>query len=158
MNVLQTTSSSTTPLFDMTMSYRIHFPDNNTQIIRLHQSQNFEQFVIPVNQPVLSIQVDPDNWTLEKVNSLIVGVPDHANPAYFTFGPNPASNKIAIYCPQAPQNELKMELCDLSGKIILSEQINNTQQNIALDQLAKGTYLLRVTNDSQRWTRKLIKN
>ncbi|MDV7390649.1 hypothetical protein RZS08_04810, partial [Arthrospira platensis SPKY1] len=48
MNVLQTTSSST-PFFDMTMSYRIHFPDNNTQIVRLHQSQNFEQFVIPVN-------------------------------------------------------------------------------------------------------------
>lgn len=157
MNVLQTTSSST-PLFDMTMSYRIHFPDNNTQIIRLHQSQNFEQFVIPVNQPVLSIQVDPDNWTFEKVNSLIVGVPDYANPAYFTFGPNPASNQIAIYCPQAIQNELKMELCDLSGKIILSEQIINTQQNIALDQLAKGTYLLRVTNESQLWTRKLVKN
>lgn len=157
MNVLQTTSSSTS-LFDMTMSYRINFADNSSEIIRLHQNLNFKQFVIPVNKQVVSIQVDPENWTFEKVNSIVVGFPDFANPAYFTFGPNPASDQIAVYCPQVRQQALWLELNDLSGKILIQKQIEFENEILDISSLSPGAYLLKISDGQQQWNRKLVKN
>ncbi|MCK9448753.1 MAG: T9SS type A sorting domain-containing protein [Bacteroidales bacterium] len=157
MDVTQTPSSST-PLFEMTMSYRLNFADGSNEIIRLYQDANFKHFEVPVSQPVVSIQVDPDNWTFEKVISISTGLAKNLNPAYFSFTPNPASDIVTVFSPFVEKNYLQIDVCDLSGKSIRKYHITQNPQQINVQGLKKGVYLLNMTNATQSWTRKLIKN
>ncbi len=62
MYVTQTTSSLT-PLFQMTMDYKLTFDDNSDTTIRLFQGSNVEHFALDLDKQVVNVQVDPDNWT-----------------------------------------------------------------------------------------------
>lgn len=156
LNVTQTPSSST-PLFKMTMDYKLNFSDNTHSIVRLFQDENFNQFVVPVDKQVISIQVDPNNWTFEKVNSIAVTIPEKENESYFTFGPNPANELIHVYFPSNDGNSKTLEITDLAGKTILRKVIADKETSIDVSGLSNGTYLLRATNGKQEWVRKLVK-
>ncbi len=57
----------------MTMDYKLTFDDNSDTTIRLFQGSNLEHFALDLGKQVVNVQVDPDNWTFERVNSLVVG-------------------------------------------------------------------------------------
>ncbi len=155
MNVTQTTSS-TTALFEMSMSYKLNYEDGSSEIIRLFQDENLKQFEVPLSKKVISIEVDPENWTFEKVINIINSITDLDNPAFFTFGPNPTADKIKIYT-KAEGKEIHCSIHDLSGRLILNQEIAASGQEINVSSLAAGNYIIRLTTANQSWNKKLIK-
>ncbi|PKP53936.1 MAG: hypothetical protein CVT92_01870 [Bacteroidetes bacterium HGW-Bacteroidetes-1] len=156
LNVAQTPSSST-PLFKMTMDYKLNFSDNTNTIVRLYQDANLNQFVIPVDKQVVSIQVDPNNWTLEKVNSNVVSMSEKDNPNYFSFGPNPVKESLNIFMLN-DQNERRMiQITDVSGKMIQQEIFIGSDHQLDVSKLSKGIYILTISDNNQQFSRKLIK-
>lgn len=156
LDVTQTTSS-TTPLFKMTLDYKLTFSDGTSTVVRLFQDNNFNQFDVPVDKQVVAVSVDPNNWTFEKVNSIVVSIPQQDNPAFFTFGPNPAQNHINIYMGGTEQKVYEVIVSDLSGKTILKERFNSLQHQLNLENISNGAYLLQLTNGTQHFTRRFIK-
>ena len=70
-NVNQTTSWPTvTPLFTGLMEYKITSAQGDTTII-LSQSSNFQTFRIPYSKTTTGIVVDPNNWIVNKVGSVL---------------------------------------------------------------------------------------
>ena len=61
--------------------------------------------------------------------------------------PNPASYKCTVEFKEALKNEYLLTILDIEGKEVLTKSIATTLNQIDLGQLAKGTYLLRITND-----------
>lgn len=155
LDVTQTTSSST-PLFEMTLDYKLTFSDGTSTVVRLWHDANFKQFDVPVNKVVTSISVDPDNWTFEKVNSIVVTVPQLDNPVHFTYGPNPVADKLNIYLTNFDQQSYQIQLTDLSGKIVYRVEAKESHRQLNLDNLAKGTYLLKLTNGTNDFTRRIV--
>jgi len=158
LNVTQTPSSST-PLFKMTMTYRINFTDGSHQLIRLFQDANLKQFVIPVDKQVSGIQVDPENYTFERVLSIVVGQSENNKETYFSMGPNPANDEVFIYLPETNAEAMTIEVTDLSGRLLMKSFTQGAITVLQLSALKAGTYLVRISNNGTiQHTRKLVKH
>lgn len=75
----------------------------------------------------------------------------------FTLYPNPAKESITIKT-SAENTAVKIDLFDLTGKLLLSKNLNNTNENtISTNALVKGVYLLTIdTKNGTSYTDKLV--
>ena len=77
----------------------------------------------------------------------------------FTMYPNPANNIVNIALANIAESQ-SLEIYDLSGRLVRTtslEASTNTQQ-IAIDQLSQGIYLVKVIQDGNSFVEKLIVN
>ncbi|HMM12281.1 MAG TPA: M1 family aminopeptidase [Bacteroidales bacterium] len=155
MNVSQTTTS-TTPLFIMTMSYRLFFTDGTWQDIRLFQDANLKQFTIPVNKQVASIQVDPQNWTFEQVTGITVGIAEKQNEALFSIGPNPSKGLSMVYLPESHTGTAKIVVTDQSGKVVYRADVPGSTLQVQLPEFRPGLYLVKLIRNGFSHTEKLV--
>jgi aminopeptidase N len=157
MNVTQTASfPSATPLFKMKMEYKIGTTEGDTNIILYHDA-NFTQFTIPLEGTVGGILVDPNNWVLNKTGSITVGIEETDNPVYFTYGPNPAREYINLYMANTTGAQVNVSIMDLAGRQVLSTQSGGETINLNISDLPKGSYLVRVSDGEQAFTRRFVK-
>jgi aminopeptidase N len=150
------TTSATTPLFKMLLDVKLTFDDGTDSVVRFEQTQNFNFFISAQEKKVYSIEIDPDNWTMEKINSLILDLPEiDENPAFFTMGPNPAVDYLNLYFKD--NSERIITVSDLSGRILLQKNSTNQQVSFDVSNLSKGTYLVQVMSEDNKLIKKLIK-
>ncbi|MDY0076365.1 MAG: M1 family aminopeptidase [Bacteroidales bacterium] len=156
MYVTQTTSSIT-PLFQMTMDYKLTFSDNSDTIVRLFQGSNLEHFALELDKQVVSVQVDPDNWTFERVNSIVVGTNSELKSVnYFSAYPNPVTDVLNIVFTHEQQQSTAV-LHNSAGQVLRNQSLNSINNQLDMSDLPKGVYFLTVSNEQHNYTRKLIK-
>jgi aminopeptidase N len=156
MTVTQNVSSST-PLFKMTMDYKLDFADGTDTVVRLYQNANIQNFAFEVPKQVVSISVDPDNWTFEIVNSITVIIEETSNPNYFAFGPNPVEDYLNIYILNADGLDRTVQISDLSGRVILQEVFNSANYRLNIGELNSGAYIINITDGKQHLSKRFIK-
>jgi len=71
-----------------------------------------------------------------------------------TYGPNPTSGYLKI----SADDNYKVEILDMAGKIISETQMTNNTAELDLSDLQKGIYIARLTNDNIIKTVKVLKN
>ncbi|MFA5418448.1 MAG: M1 family aminopeptidase [Bacteroidales bacterium] len=152
----QSTSSST-PFFKMIMEYKLFFLDGTDTIVKLQQTSNFNSFEIETGKKVGLVVVDPEKWTMEKVNSLIVNINEIDSATYFTVGPNPVLDHVTVYFHNDTIDLRTIDLMDLEGRIIQSIETNLDEIQINTTGLSQGIYLIKVSNGQKSMVRKLIK-
>jgi uncharacterized protein (TIGR02145 family) len=69
--------------------------------------------------------------------------------------PNPALDKIYINC--AEKQYLKIQIYNLIGECILQKELNSNTNEIDINSLSKGVYVVKITGDNWSIQRKLIK-
>lgn len=157
MNVTQTASyPSATPLFKMKMEYKLITTEGDTNIILYHDA-NFTQFTIPIEDEVAAILVDPNNWVLNKTGAITVGIEETDNPAYFTFGPNPARDYINLFPANAVDAILDISVLDLTGRQVMASRKSGEAIRLDISALPKGSYLLRVVEGDNAFTKRFVK-
>jgi hypothetical protein len=157
MNVTQTASfPSVTPVFKMKMEYKLGTTEGDTNIILYHDA-NFTQFTIPVEGTVGGILVDPNNWVLNKTGSITVGIEETDNPLYFTFGPNPAHDYLNLYMANSEGAPVNIHITDLAGCQMLQIQAFGETIKLGISSLPKGSYLLRLSDGEEAFTRRFVK-
>jgi aminopeptidase N len=150
-------TSSITPLFEMLMDFKLVFMDGSDTIISLYQTDNLNEFEVYLGKKVAAVQVDPNNWTMEKTNSLVVGMKETDKQVYFTIGPNPVNDYLNVYFLN-PSNEMKeVSVSDISGKIILQTNTNNQQLRLNTSSLNNGVYIVSVTDGKDVLVKRFIK-
>jgi hypothetical protein len=118
-------------------------------------------------EEVTQIQFDPANWLLKKIisitkNTNLIGyVPPDPDPVLgreddlrnqFDIFPNPTQKHVSI---TTDQSNYTIQLIDLRGWTLLrSENLMGTQQ-LNLDAISPGIYLLRISNAEQTFTHKI---
>ncbi len=152
----QSTSAST-PLFEMLMEYRLMFNDGTDTLVKLRQTANVNTFEIQPGKKVGLVVVDPEKWTMEKVNSVIIDMHEINSPVYFTVGPNPVKDEATIYFPNSLNNSITLELTDLSGKRIYSAVVDGEKTKINMSELPGGLYILNATDGQHFLHRKLLR-
>ena len=72
--------------------------------------------------------------------------------------PNPSSNIINIYSPYSNFTDEKIQMIDLSGKVILEvlPKTQSTTTSIDVGKITAGIYIIKVTNNSQQFSQKVI--
>ena len=154
---VQTTSAST-PLFKMLLDVKLNFSDGTDTVVRFMQISNDDFFVSHQEKTVTGIGIDPDNWTMEKVNSIVTGTPELENsPANFTLGPNPATDHVTLYFPKADGKEYTVLLSDLTGKVIITVRSKESRTTMDVSQLPKGIYFVQVIKGNDKIVKRLVK-
>ncbi|NTW33553.1 MAG: M1 family metallopeptidase, partial [Bacteroidetes bacterium] len=111
----QTTSSSTTTLFKMLMEYKLISPDGDT-LIKVYQTNNVNSFKIPTHKNITGMVVDPNNWVLNTVGSIIQGIEDFRNSVNFMTYPNPCNSSLNILLSKNPSDKIHLEIFDVYGE------------------------------------------
>lgn len=94
---------------------------------------------------------DDSNCNISLMNSI-----DEEDEADFSVYPNPFNNELNVVLNSI--DRAAVSIFDSQGKLILTENVVGSNSMIRTDQLPKGIYLLDVTTDSHRYSRKLVKN
>jgi hypothetical protein len=84
----------------------------------------------------------------DTINVTIVGVNEQEVNFPVAIFPNPATDQLNVNCYFNSTETITIDIMDLSGRVLSSEkfaaQAGAVQKMIAIDQLASGTYLLRI--------------
>jgi len=155
---LQTSSApSVTPLFKMLMRYKLLFYDGTDTIIQLYQTENVNNFSLPITKQVGLIQVDPGNWVLNQVGSISVNIDENFVREDFTIIPNPAKSKLNLLFTDNGINSREISILDLSGSKLKSEKTNLLQYSINIADLPSGSYICLVTSGENQYFKKFVK-
>ena len=73
----------------------------------------------------------------------------------FVYYPNPTNDKLNL---SAVQNIEKVALYNILGQKVIEMDVDTTQTQVEVSQLASGAYIMEVTVDGQKGTYKVIKN
>ncbi|GGG57420.1 PQQ-dependent sugar dehydrogenase [Epilithonimonas arachidiradicis] len=93
--------------------------------------------------------------TIYKIKTNNLAVSDINQPD-FLITPNPAREKI--YLKNMNGKNISAEILDLTGRIVHQAQISDNDNSIDVSKLQKGTYLLNLKKDNQKWiSKKFIK-
>lgn len=152
---LQSTSSTSTPLFITDMEYLITFTDAPDTLIRVLHDATSVDYIIPVSGTVSNIIVDPSNWILNGDGDVIAGLPfvkDYS--AFFSAYPNPASEKINFVFSQETAKTL--EISDVSGRILIRNENVGKELIVNTSKLKSGLYFAKVMIANQQFVEKII--
>ncbi len=154
----QTTTIEETPFFDMLLDINLILYNGKDSTITIHQTENVNQFVFPMDIDVFSIyEIDPDNWSMEFLDGISVIVDETESPAYFTLGPNPASEYLNIFFLNQTSGNRSITINDITGRTIFSSKGIDTQQRIDVSDFSKGVYTIVANDGNQKIVKKFIR-
>ena len=91
-----------------------------------------------------------NNWSLELCFEEIELSNTSINSIDFEVYPNPAQSQLYLNMISKFNNGFNVDLYDVNGRIVLSEQsTNNSSQNIDVSQFKRGLYFIKITQNNQ---------
>jgi len=153
---LQTTSTTTTPLFKMQMEYKLQRTGGDTTII-VYQNNYINHYRIPTQKAVTNIIVDPNNWVINGTGSVILGLREPENPLSFTVFPNPGRDVINLNLFNEIGGNYSVSIYDITGKLVLSSEFESQNTVIDISEFPQGIYIINAQNSASHFTNKFIK-
>jgi len=80
---------------------------------------------------------------------LVTGINENSINLRTSVYPNPTTDFLKLEVESESLYGLTYELFDLSGKLVASQKVNDTQTSIDIESFSKATYLLRVVQNNQ---------
>lgn len=97
----------------------------------------------------------PNFGTQKELNFCVSGVGiTTLNENAFSIYPNPAKTKVNIGLGNFQQ--ANVELCDVSGKVLMQTSLTSTYSSLSVASFSAGTYFVKITVEGQTITKKLI--
>jgi aminopeptidase N len=153
----QTSSASSTPLFQLLMDYKLFFEDGTDTVVQFFHTDNINTFELFVGKEVTNVVVDPESWTMEQVSNISVTLQETEWPVYFSAGPNPVKDHLNIYLMNPAVKERILSVYDISGRMLLEKTIHENSEVVDMSSFQKGVYLISVSDHKQEFIRKVIR-
>jgi aminopeptidase N len=153
----QTTSTTVTPFFETYVEYKLNYTDGTNEIVLLRQTENVNNYEIPISKTIASIELDPDNWLIKTVDGIMVGIPKHQSPLHFSLAPNPSSDWVNIYFDTERHGPKELLITDLRGRVLLSTTATDKFITVDVSGFAPGVYLVTANNGEHRITQRMVK-
>ena len=75
----------------------------------------------------------------------------------FTISPNPGQNWLKIKLPQIEEGNIKIEVFDVLGKRVFNDRLTKLETSVQVSNWKPGIYLVRVSNDTETFTKRFMK-
>lgn len=159
----QTTSMpGITPLYTHPMQYKLLRTGAPDTLIRVPHNVAIENYTMTVGGTVIGVQVDPNNWVINKTigptKDVNLAITEHQQGVKaVTILPNPLVDLATIYFTDLFVGQV--EVFDSNGKRCIQKAIETTQTELDFKNLATGAYLVNVsTLDGQLvYSQKMVK-
>lgn len=122
------TTSAATPIFVTPLDYLIKRSGNSDTTLRLNLDQVVQEHTVALNGTVVSVTLDPQNWILNKVKSVVKDTTlaigtfskiDQPIDSKIKVLPNPAKTEIFV---EAEAPDFVVEIFDWSGRLMLHQK------------------------------------
>jgi aminopeptidase N len=147
---------SITPLFKMLMEYKLNSASGDT-LIKVYQTANTNTFKIHTHKTITGMVVDPNDWVINKVGSIMVGTENIENPMFFSIGPNPVQDYVFVFLENMTNFEKYISVYDIIGRELIKYNTSQNSTKINLSELSNGYYLIKVTDGKNSYSKKIIK-
>lgn len=77
------------------------------------------------------------------------------NKSGFLLFPNPAKNSVTASFDNPRNEQIRIELFDIKGQLLLTQITNDVSSEINIDYLSEGIYLVRISSQNQSVTQRL---
>jgi len=118
----QTTSSTRTPLFRMSMEYRIFYTGGDT-LVRVFHGNQVESYQFNLPHQVTGVEVDPNNQVLDGVPMAKKSTVEDA--PLFSLRPNPNRGTFSFRLQETPgmepEDAIRLEIYSASGQLVHQE-------------------------------------
>jgi aminopeptidase N len=148
------TTSSTTPLFNSLVEYKVTLLNGDT-LITHRQESGLDNWQVYLHGLITSVVVDPNHWLL--MDRAGISNIDTEKKSHFILVPNPAKDKITLHFIE-PLHKYKIYIADSSGRILFAETGNSSEKTIDISKLAKGTYFAIIYENKEFYQTQFIKN
>ncbi len=144
--IIQSTQTTSMPssiaLFTTPIEYKLIRSSGGDTTIRVMHSHATESYTMSVNGNVTGIQVDPNNWIINKtigpVKVTTLTVAEYIDQNNITLFPNPTNKELSI---DLKKNLVgKYQIVDVSGKIIFEKPFETQLISIDVSRLSEGVY------------------
>jgi len=144
----QTTSSARTPLFRMSMEYRIFYTGGDT-LVRVFHGSPVESYQFHIPHQITGVEVDPNNQVLDGVplarKSTLEETP------LFSLSPNPNRGTFSFRLQEIPgvepEDEVRLEIYSANGQLVHQEHywgcLPFMEYPVRLQDPASGLYYAR---------------
>lgn len=133
-----------------TLHYKIKYPLSQTYTLQVGLSQANQSDNSGVISPLTT-----GTGTVEVVNG-VTGIQNLSVENLISIFPNPAANELTV---RGNSDIEKIEITNLTGQMILTEQVNSRNHKMNLENVANGVYFVKVYNTSKQISvRKLVVN
>lgn len=158
MKVMQTTSSTVTPLFVTPIEYRVKRQGMGDTTIRVNHTQPIENYVFTPNGNVINVGVDPNNWIINQAtvtkDQTLANSP-LLEQLSFVLYPNPGSEILNI---RSSHSEItKIKVFDTLGKLIYEDTMSQNLKQIPIHHWQSGTYIIELENAKGKAVKKYQK-
>lgn len=156
----QTSDSPKTPFFKTHFDLGVKFAATDS-VFCLYQNTNDQTFKIPVKEKVNSIEIDPNNWILNRIGSITTEINDiseSSNSIRIYPTPFKETANLEFYLPK-PQ-PVKIAIYNINGSIIETQEIYGVAGGNLYSiggLLNKGIYFCQITINGSIKTIKIIK-
>ncbi|MDB5248826.1 MAG: hypothetical protein JWQ40_3220 [Segetibacter sp.] len=155
LDISQTTSMpNVTPLFTGLMEYKILSPNGDTTI-KLNQTSNNQRFTLYYPRIPTGVEVDPNNWVLNKVGTITEGVSTQPIPVNVTISPNPVYNNFTVTMP--PNVYSALRVIDVNGRVLANYSIPTSGTSFRSPlHLPSGVYFFNLVGNKENVVRKIL--
>lgn len=152
-----------TPTFTNPLEIRFSRTGAADTTIRFDINTNADYFIIPNIGNVQSLIIDPNNWIINGLGSIIndlnlnlLGVEETALEDQVKVYPNPANGPMTVAMPSAGKYTLKV--FDPKGRLMLEQEFEQ-QTQVNFEALASGMYMMQVESDGGNTKiRRIVRN
>jgi aminopeptidase N len=150
----QSTSSTSTPFFNVKMEYKLIF-DKGDSVVEVEQDTKDQGYYFKVPQKIVSIVADPQLKLLKVINS-ISRIDTLAETSNYRIYPVPFSSQLNISFDFAGSNR-EISLLDMHGKTLYKTISRLGKVNIPTSGLSKGIYIVKFIKDNNIQSVKVVK-
>ncbi len=150
-----------TPFFKMHTEYLIEHSNGDT-VIRTYQKQPEDTFCVYMPEKVNSIQVDPNNWVINKTGTVQTSsekekAPEN-NTSHWKVYPIPAGDKIHIESlPDFSNEKVTIHFYTVQGKKVKSlKSTANKIITVDCSDLNTGLYYIKLLSNGTKATKKIL--
>jgi aminopeptidase N len=155
LHVTQRGSSDRTPLFRMSMEYRLSWVGGDTTVRVIHD-QAEESYVFEVPGEVTQVEIDPYNHVLNRVE----GAVKKESALHVEVYPNPVKDHFSYIVEGEQLTDIRLDLYSFSGQLVHSSfhegVMPGQPHDIYTGTLEAGIYFLRITYGPYTETKKII--
>lgn len=140
-----TSEPSITNFFSNDLEIKIVGTDGTSLVQRLDVTSNNELFVIPFNSNVANIEIDPNNWIINKSGTITedvsLSVLEGGSKDEILIYPNPVSDVVTL---MNINQESLLFVYDNYGKLVASYSLKTGENKIDVKELPNGTYIFKI--------------
>ncbi len=159
-NVSQTQVNSNVSYFEMPLEIKINGAAGATQVLRVDNTSNNQEFIVPTNFLISSVSFDPEKNIISKGNIITLNpvIGTLANNSFelsnaILLSPNPANEYLNIDIPSNIEFQ-NAQIFNLLGQKVLDSNLNA----ISVSGLSNGIYSISIKTSEGLIHKKFIKN